>query len=145
MRHGFRSDFELKLSAALSAAGSKAEYETLRVPYQKEPSTYTPDLLLPNGIIVEAKGRFLPSDRSKHLLIREQHPGLDIRFVFYRANERLSARSNTSYAQWCEKHGFLWADKAVPAAWLTEPDKEVSNEYRKQQRRVAVRKKAKTK
>ena len=43
---------------------------------------YKPDFILNNGIIVEAKGWFKPTDRVKHLLVQEQYPDLDIRFYF---------------------------------------------------------------
>ena len=33
------------------------------------------------------------ADRKKHLLIKEQHPELDIRFVFSRAGNKLSSKS----------------------------------------------------
>lgn len=97
-------------------------YETTRVTYTKPETShkYTPDFVLPNGIIVESKGRFLTADRQKHLLIKQQHPHLDIRFVFSRSKERISKTSNTTYAAWCMKFGFAYADKDVPDAWLTE-------------------------
>jgi hypothetical protein len=84
---------------------------------------YTPDFLLPNGIIVETKGRFLTEDRQKHLLIQAQHPELDIRFVFSNSRARISKASSTTYAMWCEKHGFRYADKLIPQAWLMEKSK----------------------
>ena len=37
---------------------------------------------LDNGIIIETKGAFNSADRKKHKLIKEQHPELDIRFMF---------------------------------------------------------------
>ena len=33
---------------------------------------------LPNGVLVEVKGRWTPENRKKHLLVRAQHPELDI-------------------------------------------------------------------
>lgn len=69
-------------------------------------------------LIVETKGRFTAADRKKHLLIKEQHPGYDIRFLFQRSASRLSKKSKTTYADWCRKHGFLFADKVVPEKWL---------------------------
>ena len=42
------------------------------IQYEK-PATkhkYTPDFVLPNGIIIEAKGIFEREDRQKHLLIK---------------------------------------------------------------------------
>ena len=64
------------------------------------------DFILPNGIIIEAKGQFVSSDRSKHKLIKEQHPDLDIRFVFSNSRTRIGKKSKTTYAMWCDRFGF---------------------------------------
>ena len=48
--------------------GMKIEWEDLAY------RMYTPDFVLPNGIIIETKGRFTVADRRKHLLIKKQHP-----------------------------------------------------------------------
>ncbi len=93
------------------------EYESLKVAY-KQPAkdrTYTPDFPLPNGVIIETKGRFVTADRQKHLLIQAQHPDLDIRFVFTNPNTRIAKKSKTTYAMWCGKHGFKYAKAATPA------------------------------
>jgi len=84
---------------------------------------YTPDFLLPNGIIIETKGRFTPADRMKHLAIQKQHPNLDIRFVFSNSKSKLRKGAKTTYADWCDKNGFLYADKDVPQEWLDEKKK----------------------
>lgn len=97
-------------------------YEELKLEYEKPPSKhkYTPDFELPNGIVVETKGRFTAEDRAKHLLVKRQHPGRDIRFVFSNSRARLYKGSPTTYAAWCEKNGFRFADKLIPAGWLKE-------------------------
>jgi len=97
----------------------KIEWEDLC--YRK----YTPDFLLPNGIIVETKGLFTVADRRKHLLVQKQHPELDIRFVFASSKRRLSKVSKTTYAEWCEKYNFLYADKKIPEQWTKEPPKKI--------------------
>jgi hypothetical protein len=66
---------------------------------------------------------FTAKDRRKHTLVKKQHPHLDIRFVFTRSNSRLSKQSKTTYAEWCVKQGFLYADKKIPEDWLNEPKK----------------------
>lgn len=98
----------------------KVEYETTKIKYVVPESlhTYTPDFVLPNSIIVETKGRFVVADRKKHLLIQKQHPTLDIRFVFSNSKAKISKGSKTSYADWCDKYGFLYADKLIPEEWL---------------------------
>jgi len=59
----------------------------------------------------------------KHLSIKKQHPSLDIRFVFSNSNAKLRKGSKSTYADWCQKHGFLYADKDVPDDWLKEKKK----------------------
>jgi hypothetical protein len=72
-------------------------------------------------MLIETKGRFLTADRQKHLLIRDQHPELDIRFVFQNAQTKISKTSKTTYARWAEDKGFLWSDKGrIPKEWLDE-------------------------
>ena len=73
-------------------------------------------------IIIETKGRFVATDRAKHLSIRKQFGGTyDIRFLFSNPNVKLSKASKTTYAMWCRQHGFMW-DKGpeVPLEWLEE-------------------------
>lgn len=82
---------------------------------------YTPDFILQNGIIVEAKGIFDTADRQKHLHIKEQYPHLDIRFVFQNANNKLYKGAKSTYADWCNKHGFKYAQKVIPNGWFKEP------------------------
>lgn len=121
IKAGYRSGLEEDEAARLTELGVKYEYESLRIKWtDKRERTYTPDFVLPNGIIIETKGRFDPDDRRKHLEVRKQHPELDIRFVFSRANAPINKGSATSCAMWCEKNGFLWSDKQIPDEWLAE-------------------------
>ena len=48
----------------------------LRYTIPESVHTYTPDFILPNGILIEAKGLFETADRKKHLLIKKQYPQL---------------------------------------------------------------------
>lgn len=125
--NGYRSGLEDTNARLLKEKGIQYEYETLKIGYIKPASkhTYTPDFLLPNGVIVETKGRFITEDRKKHLLIKEQHPELDIRFVFSNPNQKLDKRSKTTYAIWAEKHGFEWAAKTIPMEWIHEPRRDI--------------------
>lgn len=119
---GYRSGLEEQIASQLAAAGIDAAYEETKIEYLK-PQTkckYTPDWVLPSGIVIESKGRFVTADRQKHLLIKAQHPQLDIRFVFSNSKQRISKTSKTTYAMWCEKNGIPYADKFIPPAWLIE-------------------------
>ena len=117
---GYRSGLEVDLDESLKQKGINGEYEQHKIKYTKPTTnhTYTPDFRLPNGIFIETKGRFVADDRKKHILIREQHPELDIRFVFQNSKNKLRKGSKTPYADWCIKHGFLFADKLIPADWM---------------------------
>lgn len=119
----YRSGLEEKLAEQLEGFGLPVVFEQFEVPYviPESPHKYTPDFVLPNGIIIEGKGIFDSDDRKKHVLIREQHPQLDIRFVFTNSKAKLYKGSPTSYATWCEKNGFKYADKTIPKDWLVEP------------------------
>ena len=120
---GYRSGLEEKVAQDLIEAGVDFSFERLVIRYLKpsKESRYTPDFVLHhNSIIIETKGRFLTADRQKHLLVKAQHPQHDIRFVFSRSMERISKKSTTTYADWCRKHGFLFADKSIPLEWLKE-------------------------
>lgn len=125
LKYGFRSGLEEKIAGTLTSKGVGFTYEELTIPYvaPAKPHKYTPDFVLDNGIIIESKGRFETADRQKHLLVKAQHPHLDIRFVFSSSKAKINKRSTTTYANWCEKNGFLYADKEIPEAWLKEPKK----------------------
>jgi hypothetical protein len=128
LKEGYRSGLEEKVARQIEdMTGSPALYESKEsvISYEKpaRKAKYTPDFVLPNRIIVETKGRFVTADRQKHLLIKEQHPHLDIRFVFSNPNGRISKQSTTTYAMWCAKHGFKFAKLEIPTAWFKEKRK----------------------
>ncbi|MDB4817041.1 endonuclease I [bacterium] len=117
----YRSGLEERTAKYLRSLKVKFTYEKMKIKWQDlRHRTYTPDFVLDNGIIIETKGRFIPSDRSKHLRIREQHPDLDIRFVFSNPNARLYKGSKSTYASWCEKYGFKYAKEKIPVEWIKE-------------------------
>lgn len=117
---GYRSGLEEVTADYLTSKGVGYTYEEVIIGYTEpeKQRKYTPDFVLANGIIIETKGRFLTADRQKHLLIKKQFPELDIRFVFSNSKARLSKISKTTYAMWCEKNGFKFADKIIPIEWL---------------------------
>ncbi len=121
-RDGKRSGLESQVASQLDALGIKYGYESEVITYEKPASThrYTPDFILPNGIIIETKGRFVTADRQKHKHIKAQHPDKDIRFVFSNPKARIGKKSTTTYSDWCTKFGFKYAKGAVPNEWLRE-------------------------
>jgi hypothetical protein len=122
IKYGFRSGLEERIAEQLDQLGVEYTYEKLKLKYIRPASehVYTPDFVLPNGIIVETKGRFLLADRMKHMMVKKHNPDVDIRFVFSNSNARISKASKTTYAMWCRKNGFLYADKVIPKEWIEE-------------------------
>lgn len=122
----YRSRFEQRVAEGLEKRSIPYAYESFKIEYEVPSRTakYLPDFqLLHNSIVIEVKGRFVASDRAKHLWIKAQHPEIDIRFVFQNSQNKLYRGSPTTYAMWCEKHGFRYADKEVPVHWIKERPK----------------------
>lgn len=83
----YRSKYEEDVCSKLHKSKVPFEYETINLYYEiSEQRKYIPDIILPNGIVIELKGRFTSKDRKKMLLVIAQHPDLDIRMVFMRPN-----------------------------------------------------------
>ena len=92
VKAGFRSGLEHRVWKNLIQRKVKgAAYEPIKISYVIPLSehSYTPDIVLANGIILEVKGRLVKADRDKHLLIKEQYPDIDLRFVFQNANNKI--------------------------------------------------------
>ena len=117
-----RSGLEQVVALQLKKAGISYGYETVVIPWEiSETRRYTPDFLLPNGIIIETKGRWVTADRKKLRHIREQHPDIDLRIVFSAPRARISKQSKTMYYQMAERLGIPWAKGLIPVEWLNEP------------------------
>ena len=122
---GYRSGLEETIADQLRSNEIEVLYETDRIHYviPARQAKYTPDFKLPkkDGFwYCEGKGLWAVADRAKHLLIKKQHPDIDIRFVFSNARSKLYKGSKTTYADYCEKHGFKWAHQVIPDEWIAE-------------------------
>ena len=116
---GYRSGLEEDMAKYLKKLKIKFTYEKEKIKWvDLKVRTYTPDFVLENGIIIETKGRFISVDRRKHKEIKKQFPDLDIRFVFSNSRNKIRKGSKTTYAMWCEKNNFLYADKRIPDEWI---------------------------
>ena len=121
LRYGFRSGLEERIANELETESVEFEFEETKLKYVKpqKTHTYTPDFYLPKQkIFIETKGLFTSADRQKMRLVKEQHPELDIRFIFNNSKTRISKKSKTTYGMWCEKYKFPFADKHLPVEWL---------------------------
>lgn len=120
-KHGYRSSLEISLQKFFLANGVSFKYETTKIQWEdRRFRKYTPDFILPNGIIIETKGLFTVEDRRKHKEIKSQYPELEIRFVFENSKRRISKVSKTTYADWCDKMKIKHANKEMPIDWAHE-------------------------
>jgi hypothetical protein len=114
----FRSGLEKQIADLLTELGISYEYETTKISYTI-PHNYTPDFVLPNHVVLEAKGYWDAADRRKMKAVKEQNPDLDIRMVFQSPYNKISKKSKTTYAQWCERHDIPWTTwQEIPMEWL---------------------------
>ena len=119
LSHGFRSRFELEFAQYLAKNKIKYEYEKDKFRYIVPIKSYTPDFYLKDyEFYLELKGNLDVTDRVKHLLVKEQNPSLDVRFIFPNSKKKIYKGSKTTYATWCDRHGFLYANNRIPSIWL---------------------------
>ena len=119
LSHGFRSRFEFEFAQYLTKNKIKYEYEKDKFRYIVPIKSYTPDFyLMDYGFYLELKGNLDVTDRVKHLLVKEQNSSLDVRFIFANSKKKIYKGSKTTYAAWCDRHGFLYADNRIPSIWL---------------------------
>lgn len=128
LRAAYRSGLEAAIAAALAAAKVPVAYEAVKLPFTQPEKrrTYSPDWILPNGLVIESKGQFASEDRLKHLWVKEQHPHIEIAFVFTNPQAKIRKGSPTTYADWCDKHGFRYSKKEIPKEWIQEPENQAA-------------------
>ena len=114
----FRSKLEEQVADLLDQLKVPYEYESCQVAYTIM-HHYNPDFILPNGIYLESKGYWDAKDRRKILAVVKDNPDIDLRMVFQAPFNKISKKSKTTYAQWCERHGIKWAAvHSIPIDWL---------------------------
>lgn len=130
----YRSRLEKKIADQLHGEGIAFGYETLKVAYTvpARNAKYNPDFMpADTTIILEGKGWFKPKDRQKLVFVKEANPLLDIRLVFQNAQNKLYKGSPTTYAKWCDDHGFPWCDKGtIPPSWIKEMKQQAAHNRR---------------
>ena len=114
---GFRNQFEERLGSFLDDKRIAYEYETLVLGYTLE-GKYKPDFILPNGIIIEAKGFFRTHAQRALRAVKKKHPKLDIRLVFYNQNQKVQGSKLKCY-EWAVKYKFKFANGSIPEEWIT--------------------------
>lgn len=115
---GYGKKFEQKVMEVLEQSGASFHFEGLKVSYTTF-STYKPDILLENGVVVEIK-TFLPYDEQRKLRdVKASNPELDLRLLFEKPDKVLP-NSKLTHAQWADKYGFKWAAGLIPLEWIGE-------------------------
>ena len=119
LSHGFRSRFEFEFAQYLAKSKIKYEYERYSFNYTMPEKHYTPDFYLNEyKFYLGLKGNLDVTTRVKQLLVKDQNQGVDIRFIFPNSKKKIYKGSKTTYANWCDRHGFLYADNRIPNIWL---------------------------
>ena len=120
-----RSKLEKTFEDILKVNQAEYEYEETKLGYTVPESNhvYNVDWTLANGILVETKGWLKDhQERSKYILIKQQYPEVDLRFVFANPN-KFCGGMRTTHKQWAEKNGFKWCaitDLKTIAQWVKE-------------------------
>lgn len=114
----YRSKLEIRVAELIP----DAKYESTKLKYTMPASnhTYLTDFELGPNSYIEVKGRLLPSERKKYLLVRECNPEITLRFFFDKADNKLYKGSKTTYGMWADANGFQWTDSklGLPSEWL---------------------------
>lgn len=120
-----RSKLELKFEEIIKEFNVEYDYEVTKIPYTIPESNhnYTVDWTFINGLLVETKGYLSDhKERYKYVLLKQQHPDLDLRFVFDNPN-KLCGGTKQTHGAWATKYGFKWCsikDKDQIQQWIKE-------------------------
>lgn len=126
-----RSKLEERFESILQDYEVNYAYEVTKIPYVVPESkhTYTVDWTLGNGVLLETKGYLSDhQERNKYVLLKKQHPDLDLRFVFDNPN-KLCGGTKMTHAKWAEKYEFKYCgikDVDQIKSWVKESN-ETSN------------------
>lgn len=125
----YRNKFEEKTGERLDELGIDFSYESEKFEYTVK-GRYTPDFIVKtlsgNKIYIETKGNgrsFDGASRRKLLAVKEQHPEVDLRLVFYsdgKIGPRRKDGTHLRQSDWAEKYGFRHSIKEIPRSWLEE-------------------------
>lgn len=120
-----RSKLEENFEYLLKDLQVQYKYEDKKLIYTVPESkhTYLIDWSLPDNLYLETKGYLSDhAERTKYLLIKEQYPDLDLRFIFLDCN-KLCGGTKYSHGTWAIKHGFKHCsikDIKTIKEWLNE-------------------------
>lgn len=126
----YRNKFEKSIGDHLFSLKTKDfGYEAVKLDYTVS-GKYLVDFVLikkdGSPMYIEAKGNGLSFDghaKRKMRAVKEQHPDIDIRMLFYSDGKCGPKRKDGTFmrqSDWAEKYGFPYAIKEIPEEWLAE-------------------------
>jgi len=120
-----RSKLEQTFGQILDDNKITYEYESVKLAYTVPESqhVYTVDWSFPDKyILIETKGYLSDyQERRKYVLLKEQHPDLDLRFVFDNP-KKLCGGTKMTHGAWAEKYDFKYCsikDIETIKNWIT--------------------------
>jgi len=105
-----RSRLEENFEYLLNDLNIDYKYEDKKLIYiiPESQHTYLIDWSLPNNIYIETKGYLSDhKERSKYILIKQQYPNIDLRFIFENPN-KLCGGTKYTHEVWAIKNGFKY-------------------------------------
>ena len=125
----YRNMFEKRTGEALTASQTPFRYEATKIPYTVS-GKYLVDFELTTKsgktIYIETKGNGRSFDghtKRKMIAVKQQHPEIDLRIVFYSDGKCGPKRKDGTYmrqSDWAKRYGFQYAIKELPTSWLKE-------------------------
>lgn len=143
----FKSKFEQTVSKVL---GNRAKYEPDKIRFVQPAveRTYIPDWKIGEHVYIETKGKLDLETRKKMVWVKDQHPHCKFYILFQNAFNRITKRSNTTYADWCDRNGFEWGHfpDGIPEHWFKVEEQTVvhQKDNRNPRRRSRVSSKSKS-
>lgn len=133
-----RSKFEEKVAANLTKLNVAFEYEPYQVQYWSPVRSalcnlcngaqvvkarwYTPDFVLKNGVIIEAKGKFTSANRSAIIDILDTSVYIDRRnFRLLFMADNTFGKKGKRYSDWCNQNGIIFhvsRQGEIPQEWI---------------------------
>ena len=120
-----KSKLEDRFETLLRSLNVPFNYEVTKISYTVPESkhTYTVDWTVNDKMLLETKGYLSDhTERNKYILIKQQYPNIDLRFIFENPNKLCGGMKQT-HAEWATKHGFKYCsikDYETIERWVNE-------------------------
>lgn len=131
----YKDDLEADVARQLRSISVNYRHERFRIhvrPYGTSGIRhYTPTFIVPNWIIIEPRKRFSTEERQMFIYFQREFPELEVRFIFANSKSKISRASKITYAMWCDRYGFKYGDKRIPAEWFGRKPRTAQKQKRK--------------